>query len=299
MPKKQNLDATFMEWAEGVPQEIVDKFLSSASAEKIANLHGGMTKAQQEAKAARDQAAQEMETVSKLRTWAAQHSDLYDRMPEWAPIIRAHQVEEVDRALSGAKRDVEQQAANVESALRQGTLTPEEALPIVVDMQKRYGAINEQVEEMKKFREHEVPRLVGAVEENFKQFNNRMDGNTRAMLEYNTNLIKYSLKHPERDPEKITKTFIERNKERQYKTFDDVAADAYGEDDTEQLIEQRTAERIAAQQQKTRESGQTEAPITGSAIGPFRRQHAPVAPPPATDASQVRSRLLEHFEKQR
>ena len=295
MPKKQNLDASYLEWANDLPEDLrgpaIEKFLTSAAAERIANLHGGMTRAQQR--------AQELEAresrYHELDTWANTHSDLYQRLPEWASIIRSRKPEDVERALTGARQDLEQQATDVDAAFQAGTLTYDQALPIVVDLRKKYGALNGQVEEFKKFRETDVPQFVGAVEQNLAALRTRQDNSNQSLLAYVADLVDYTRVHPDRTARKIHETFVERNKERQYKTFGDIAADAYGEADTEQMIEQRTAERLDAQQ-KARD-GTTEAPVTGSAIGPFRRQHVTVKPPPATTQGGMRTALLEHFQK--
>lgn len=281
MPRKQTLDQSYLTWANDLPEDIraaiVEKFLSSAGAEKIAQYDTQQSR------------------YGELENWAQQHQDLYQALPQWANFMRQHKLDDVERSLSGARREIEQQASEVIDAADAGALPYEQAVTQLRRLDKQYTAITSQVSEFKKFREEEFPQLVGAAEKNFDALYKGQLANNRMLIQYFSGLVDYINEHKDRRAEKIAETFMNGDG-KQYKTFADIANDAYGTEDTEQRVEQRAAQ-MAEQQKTTGSNTSSEPPISGSALGPFRRQTRTVTAPPPTTESGMRERLLEHFQK--
>lgn len=241
MPKKRQVTEEYLSWLEELPEEmrdsVRDQFMRSAAADKIANLHAGMTEAQQR--------AAEMEGDAnygrQMRDWASQHEDILRVLPEVGPLLRRHRPEEIAAALENRAAAAVSEAGAIEDAVETGELSWEDGQRRIRALDKEYRRIGGTMDTLDKFYKEEWPTVVQGAQKNFETLDKRITESNGVILDTIAEAVDYAI-----EKRRPIRPLIQAIRERKASKLEDAMAQVYGEDDQEALLE---AERARAREE--------------------------------------------------
>ena len=271
--QKHTVPDQYLSWLEHVPEaqreEAKAKWLARDEVKGLANQIGAMNEAQRIAAHYKQQA----EYGQQLATSLAPYQDVLPRLHEYASHIRRYQPQEIAAAMGNTQQHVQAQAAisqtqqvqqDIIDKMQTGELDWQAGQREVLRLQQQITEMGSALQEIRTFREAQVPQVLRKWEQNLEALDQRRRKDTAEKLNLTAQIEDYVDAHPGRKRKELYTALIENPDK--YPTFDALVAEVYGEDDVEDQIA-RAREEERAKVKTEYETKHATTPMSGTAPG--------------------------------